>query len=245
MNRDWFETWFNSPYYDLLYKHRDETEAEEFLDNLLEFLDVSSKARILDLACGKGRFSFALAERGYDVIGLDLSEENIEEARREAEGLISFHVHDMREVFRDDYFDYVFNFFTSFGYFEEEEDHLKTLRTVHQELKSNGIFVIDFFNAHKVKEELIPEEKKEIRGMTFEIEREKKNGFIYKHIHLKQGNKEMHFTERVRAFHLDDFREMLKNTGFTIREVFGSYQLDPYEESDSKRLIIIAKAKND
>ena len=111
---NWFATWFNSPYYHILYKHRNLAEAAQFIDNLIGYLQPDQGTTMLDLACGRGRHSLYLCQKGYTVTGVDLSPANIRKAQTIQCGNLDFAVHDMRKVFRPGYFDYVFNFFTSF-----------------------------------------------------------------------------------------------------------------------------------
>src|SRR6185503_20035959 len=103
---DWFSTWFHSPYYELLYYKRDRSEAKQFLDALLNHLNPAAHAAFLDLACGSGRHSIYLASKGYEVTGIDLSDELIEKAKEHETGNLTFYVHDMRNEFRINYYDY-------------------------------------------------------------------------------------------------------------------------------------------
>ncbi|MEP2509893.1 MAG: methyltransferase domain-containing protein, partial [Reichenbachiella sp.] len=75
--KQWFDEWFNTIYYHILYKHRDYEEAAKFLDHLINYFKIVPNSKILDLACGKGRHSIYLNKKGFDVTGVDLSEENI------------------------------------------------------------------------------------------------------------------------------------------------------------------------
>ncbi|HHG86363.1 MAG TPA: class I SAM-dependent methyltransferase, partial [Bacteroidetes bacterium] len=148
--RNWFEAWFNSPYYHLLYDHRDEREARRFISKLITHLNPPPGSRMLDLACGKGRHAAQLAEYGYEVTGLDIAEDSILAAREQyASPHLQFAVHDMRQPlpFPQEHFDYVFNLSTSFGYFETEAEHLQTLQHIARSLKRGGTFVMDFMNA--------------------------------------------------------------------------------------------------
>ena len=76
----WFTSWFDTPYYHTLYKDRNHSEAQVFMDNLTNYLNVPEHGEILDLACGKGRHSIYLNSLGYNVTGVDLSENSIEYA---------------------------------------------------------------------------------------------------------------------------------------------------------------------
>ena len=114
---EWFDTWFSSPYYHILYKNRDFKEAKDFLDNLSVFLNLKPTDHILDLACGRGRHAIYLNKKGFNVVGVDLSEENISEARKFENEKLQFFTHDMIYVFKKNSFDYIFNFFHKFWIF--------------------------------------------------------------------------------------------------------------------------------
>ena len=239
---EWFEEWFNSPYYHILYKNRDEGEARRFIDVLLEYLQPGEDARALDLACGKGRYSRYLAERGLVTTGLDISEESILYARQFETDRLSFFKHDMRQPFRINYFDYILNFFTSFGYFEKESDHRRTIGNIAMGLRPGGRFVLDFFNSDKVIRNLKPEERKEIDQYTFVIRKKiDDKGYILKTISFEAGGKLLEYTERVRAFSQDDFQEMFEEAGLRVEATFGDYQLSAFDRVQSDRLILIAR----
>jgi len=243
MKTEWFADWFDSNYYHILYQNRDLEEASSFIDRLIDFLDPKPNARMLDLACGKGRHSIHLAKKGYTVVGLDLSTESIKAARAFEMKDLSFYSHDMRLPFRINYFQYIFNFFTSFGYFETEKDHLDTLINIAKGLTKDGVFVIDFFNAHKVISELVHYETKKIDGLSFDIKRTLDKGYIKKDIHFEDNGKAYHFEEKVRAFMSNDFDRLLANAGLKIVHTFGDYDLSAFDEKTSSRLIIIAQKR--
>lgn len=239
--KPWYESWFDSPYYDLLYGDRDELEAEDFLQRLLDYLDPLRGAKMLDLACGKGRYSRFLATKGFQVVGLDLSANSIAAARRYEHKGLSFYQHDMRNLFRVNYFDYIFNFFTSFGYFEKEEDNLDVLHNVHKGLKKNGVFVLDYFNPHYVKKNLVAHETRIIKGVRFELERRIEGDFVVKDIRIEDKARSGEFQERVRLFNKESLLTMFLKEAFSADKVFGDYRLSPYDELGSPRLIFILK----
>ena len=115
MQKEWFADWFDSPYYHILYQKHDEADARAALDQLLHALHLKEGSRVLDLACGKGRHARYLADRGFDVTGLDISNQSIAFARQFEHDRLHFYQHDMRLPFRINYYDAVVNFFTSFG----------------------------------------------------------------------------------------------------------------------------------
>ncbi len=238
---EWFESWFNSPYYHLLYRHRDEAEARKFIDTLLTHLRPRPQAAMLDVACGKGRHSRYLAEQGYYVTGIDLSIENINFARRFESERLSFYTHDMRLIFRINYFDFVFNFFTSFGYFRSDKDHLNTLKNLYLGLKPGGCLVLDFLNAELAVHNLLAEKKVEIEGIQFLITSSYQSGYLHKRICVTDREQHLHFEEQVRAFQLADFERLFEKAGLQIEHLFGNYQLDPFDVQSSDRLILFAK----
>jgi SAM-dependent methyltransferase len=239
-SENWYASWFDTPYYHILYKDRNYREAQIFMDNLTHYLNLPEKAKVLDLACGKGRHSIYLNQLGYDVIGADLSENSIAEANKNTNETLHFVVHDKREVF-DDKFDAIFNLFTSFGYFEKEEDDLKTLTAIKESLTEYGFAVIDFMNATQVIDNLIPEESKEVEGITFHIKRYVLDGFIIKEIDFEDKGCAYHFTEKVRAYTLEDFQRMMSDTGIYLLDTFGDYKLKKFHKHSSERLIMIFK----
>lgn len=237
----WFENWFDSPYYHILYKHRNFKEAESFIDNLIQLLRPKINSHFLDLACGKGRHSIYLNKKGYHVTGIDLSPESIAHASQFQNGSLQFYVHDMRKPFRINYFDYVLNLFTSFGYFENERDDIATIDAVYKALKPNGIFVLDFLNVHKTISGLIPEEIQEVDGITFKINKSIENNFIVKHICFSDQGNNYHFQECVKMLTLDDFEKYFAAKKLKILHLRGNYQLEEFNEKASDRLIIIAQ----
>lgn len=239
---EWFRTWFDSPFYALLYKNRSEQEAADFVDRLIEKLDLPDRSSILDLACGRGRHSIRLYDKGYRVVGIDLSNNSIEYAKQfEKEGL-KFLRDDMRTFDLGTKFNAVLNLFTSFGYFENISDNLLVLKNVQKHLKSEGIFVIDYFNAFKVEKEIVDYEEKQVDGVSFIIRKKVENGQIIKRITIDQENRKMEFEERVQLIHPDDLKEMLEGQSFEILHTFGDYFLGEYDQEKSDRFILIGKS---
>jgi SAM-dependent methyltransferase len=166
---------------------------------------------------------------------------SIERAKHfEKEGL-KFAVHDMRQVIDGEKFDAIFNLFTSFGYFDSIEDNLDVIRSIHTMLIKNGYLVIDFMNAEKVISNLVLTEVKTVDGITFNIERKYDGKHIFKNIRFEADGQIHHYTERVQALKLDDFEQLLNETGFAIIRIFGDFSLNAYDAKTSDRLIITAK----
>ncbi len=241
MAREWFANWFDSPYYHTLYQHHDEQEARFFIDQLLRTLHLPPGARILDLACGRGRHARYLADKGFDVTGLDISESSIAYARQFENHRLAFYRHDMRQRFRVNYFDAVLNLFTSFGYFNTDREHERVLHNVHDSLKPGGLFLLDFFNAHWVRSHLVRREEKTLGDITFHIHKSIRAGRVYKRIEFEAQGRRYTFRERVRLFTLEDLTAMLQKARLPVVCTYGGYDLQPYDSTLSQRLILIAQ----
>ena len=238
--KQWYASWFDTPFYHILYTDRDHTEAQSFMDTLTTYLNLPEHGKILDLACGKGRHSMYLNALGYDVTGVDLSENSIAYAKQFENDKLHFKVHDMCQPLNQQ-FDAVFNLFTSFGYFENDEDNLRTIEAIKTELNDFGFGVIDFMNSDYVIEHLVPEDNRVIQNIAFHQKRYLKDGYIFKDIQFSYKNEHYHYEERVKAFSLEDFEKLFEEAGVHLLDVFGDYKLRKFDKKKSERLVMIFK----
>jgi SAM-dependent methyltransferase len=240
----WFKDWFNTSYYHLLYDHRDESEAETFMDNLITYLNIEPKAKILDLGCGKGRHSHYLSNKGYEVTGIDLSEESIAAASEILKPNLSFKVGDMREDFDIKPQDYIFNLFTSFGYFDIESQNIQVLTNVYNNLNTNGVAVFDYMNT--LNPTLINLGRDEVtkNGVLFRTNKFIENRCICKLIEITDGLKNFSFRERVKLYDKNWWIENLKSVGFEIIAIKGAYDLSELNDENSNRAIFIVRKIN-
>ena len=242
----WFEEWFDRPLYELLYAYRNEEEAKKLADLIERVIPPDQYAKIVDVGCGRGRHSITLAERGYAVTGFDLSPEAIRKAKLKASerGLneITFRVQDMRQPL-DDSFNAAVNLFTTFGYFYEDSENRKVLESVQQMLNENGLFLIDYLNAKKVKNELVPSENGTHENIHYSIKRYIKDGFVYKEIEFsgEELESDRKYTERVKLYGNDWFESNLKDSGFEVKKRLGNYSGKSFDPDSSPRLIILAR----
>jgi 2-polyprenyl-3-methyl-5-hydroxy-6-metoxy-1,4-benzoquinol methylase len=236
----WFESWFDSPYYPVLYSHRDPEEARRFLSALLSRLEVAPGTSILDLACGSGRHSIYLAGQGFKVTGVDLSESSIQRAMSHRSENLSFVRADMRtfELHKD--FDLILNLFTSFGYFDQQEDNYQVVRRIASHLKPDGMFVLDFLHTGWVSRTLVPHEIIYRQDIRFEITRSIEDHHVVKRIHVTEGTKSMHYMERVQMLTPENLAAMLTEAGLKVVRTFGNYQLDNFDPESSERIILVA-----
>jgi SAM-dependent methyltransferase len=239
---DWFENWFGSAYYKILYRNRNEEEASAFVEKLLAYLKPKPESEMLDIACGEGRYAVQLAEHGFEVTGIDLNVCNIDEAKKEEQNNLHFFVQDMRFPFYINYFDYAFNFFTSFGYFAHNRDHLLAAKSFAAGLKKGGILVIDYMNMEYSLSRMKPEMTIEQEGYKFHITKKVEHKHIIKDIEFTDElGTPRHYEESVATFTLEDFEHMFKIAGLTLTDTFGDYQLSEYNRLYSPRMIMVFK----
>lgn len=242
----WYEDWFGSDAYALVYDHRDEEEAQQMIDLLEDAVAPNPGARVLDVGCGRGRHARELSRRGYEVAGIDLSEDAIAEARARAqeENLdATFEVGDMREPVCDACFDGVVNLFTAFGYFDDDAESKRALAAMATALVPEGWFVQDFLNTPHVIQTHSPEDTRTKKGVTITQRRWIDDGRIYKEIELDDGTHHKTYCESVRLFTLYDLKGMYDDVGLDLVDVYGNYDGAEYTPS-SPRLITIARKRN-
>ena len=249
----WFKEWFNTPYYHILYKDRDFVEAENFIRNLTQDLQLSKDAKIIDLACGKGRHSVFLQQLGYEVLGVDLSEESIEhnkqfETSANETPKLTFEVHDMRnELYPNvssEKVNAVFNLFTSFGYFDDDEDDRKVFSSVKNVLQNDGIFVLDFLNEKFVKNTLVDETTVTKDGIDFLIKKRIEEKHVIKDIFFEDKGESFHYFEKVKLHTLEEIKNIAESFGFEAVKIWGNYQLEDFERETSPRCIFQFRVKN-
>ncbi len=226
-SRQWFRDWFGEEYLEL-YPHRDEAEAERAVRLYLE--STSGTGPVLDLACGAGRHLRELARSGVPAVGLDLSRELLEEARQ-ADPSARLVRADMRRLpFADAAFGGLTSFFTSFGYFAARADDLRVAGEMRRVLRPGGSFMLDFFNARRVREELVPRDVREFEGRRVTQTREIVNDTVVKRIRIEELGPEgeparpRSFHERVRLYSDDELTALLEEEGLRVDRRYGDYE---------------------
>ena len=238
---EWFEHWFGEEYLEL-YPHRDDEEAGRAIALLAARGVVRPGDRVVDLACGAGRHAVALSRLGARVIGLDLSLPLLRAGQRrwrEAELVRA----DIRVLpLRTGAADAVVNLFTSFGYFERDEEHQSVIADVARVLRKGGRFVLDFLNALQVRATLVPRDEKSINGRTVVQERrlEKDGRYVVKTIHLAGEGRS--FMERVRLYERADLERMFERSGLAVDAVLGDYEGGAFTAASPRLLMLASKA---
>jgi SAM-dependent methyltransferase len=238
----WYKDWFGEDYLEL-YAHRDAGEADRHVDFVERHLAGGERPRaVLDLACGGGRHTAALRRRGYRALGVDLSLTLLAVAPR-----VPCVAGDMRRLpFCDESFDWILNFFTSFGYFERERENFRVLEEIVRVLTPGGRFLIDFLNRERVLADLKTHEVQEVKGRRVEIERwyDEETRRINKRMHLagpadgSGGSDTETYLESVRAYSRDEVTIGLRWAGLRVDAVFGDFSGVPFDR-DSERLILV------
>ncbi|MCA6078234.1 SAM-dependent methyltransferase [Fulvivirga sedimenti] len=237
---EWFSEWFDSPYYYMLYFQRDDADARSFIDALVSHVQVTTSDHILDLACGRGRHAIYLNKKGFNVTGLDLSPQSIAIAREFENSRLHFDTHDMRRPLPGK-FNLIMNLFTSFGYFETDDEHLRALENIADGLVPGGCFILDFMNARFVKKHLVKHNTLTIGEVKFDLERRDDGRFIEKDIRFETTEGRRHFKERVRAFTENELESLISRSGMRVIEKWGNYGLGAFDPEISERLILYCK----
>jgi SAM-dependent methyltransferase len=215
------------------------------VDQIIKLSDIRKGAKVLDLCCGIGRHSLELAQRGFKVVGVDLTEEYLAKARRraKAEGLnIQFIRSDMSRFCLLDSFDTAINMFTAFGYFENPEDDRHVLTNVYRSLRKGGTLLIDFIGKEVIARIFREREWYEENGVIILQEHKARQDWSWidnRWIILKNGKqKEIRFGHRI--YSAAEITALLKDCGFKSVSIYGDLAGADYDHN-AKRLIATAK----
>jgi 2-polyprenyl-3-methyl-5-hydroxy-6-metoxy-1,4-benzoquinol methylase len=244
MKSEWFKDWFNTPEYLNVYKHRNEDEAEQHIKLILDNVETYAGYRVLDMACGAGRHAILLAKKGLIVTAVDLSENLLDIAKKTAEEenlKIEFVNSDIRDFDTILDFDLVVNLFTSFGYFESDEENFAVLQKAYDLILPGGYFVLDFFNADYLANNLIKFSEEKIDNAIIHQHREIKDKRVNKKIVISRSGELKSFQESVRMYTKNELENALTKIGFDIYKTFGDFLGNKFEQFTSPRLIFICK----
>ena len=240
---DWYKNWFGNEYL-TVYAHRDEAEAEDLIKLIHLNTTLTAGARILDLCCGQGRHVLRLAEMGYSVIGLDLSRTLLQVAkfRRIPTQKANFVQADMRFLPASQSFNLLLNLFTSFGYFEKDQENQAVLDQFNLVLKPDGYFVFDYLNTDHVLSNLVPSHSDTVGDYFIETERQITRNIVQKKITIHKDRLKTVFYESVKMYKPEEIKTMLYHSGLKILNIFGDYKGSDFNSS-MPRLLIIGQKK--
>ncbi len=236
----WFNGWFGTPWYAMLYSHRDEADAASLVEPLVAKGGLRPGQQVLDLACGRGRHAAVFDRLGLKVTGLDLSRQSIREAKKAVPNA-HFEVFDIREPYAVNTFDAAVCLFTSLGYSNDREDDQMAVNAAAKALKPGGLFVLDLLNGKLAAKQLVPKEKQVIDGIRFDIERKLQGNDIVKQITVSHPMGQEQFEERVHAWALPEVSDMVAKAGLALEEVTDGTCRRPFNPEHSDRMVLWAK----
>lgn len=245
VQQEWWQRFFDETTGRIMFYEEAWQRAEQSCDAVVSLLSLQPSAKILDVACGPGRFAIPLAKRGFRVVGLDICEVYLKQARAKAQKhklQIEFIHGDMRAIPFENEFDAVINLFTSFGYFEREEDHLQVLKEVHKSLKSSGRFLLELMNRDWLIKNFRPRNWQEYPNffvleestMNFERNRVESRWIVLK------GAERKEYTLSVRVFTLAELLELFAQAGLKVLGYYGGLRGEPWG-LEANRLAILAE----
>ncbi len=240
----WFEDWFNTEEYLNVYKHRNEEDAKELVELILENIDIPRNSKVLDLACGPGRHSILFAQKGYKVSAVDLSKNLLKVAFDSAVKSsvnVNFIEADLRNLCIKPKFELVVNLFTSFGYFQDDKENYKLFGRAFYFLNDNGYFILDYFNKNFIEKNIIPRSEDYIGHHKIIQERKIEGNRVIKKITILNNNTERHFMESVRMYSKDELMNEIEKRGFKVQKIFGGIRGRTFDLETSPRIIIIAR----
>jgi SAM-dependent methyltransferase len=250
LERPWYATAFDHAWL-RLHPHRNDAEATRHAPPILRLLGLKAGQRVLDVACGAGRYCRALAARGLSVTGVDLSDDLLGEARAKSPNLPGAPLYlrwDARTLPFREQFEGAVSLFTSLGYFETRQDDLLVLRGVHSALVPGGAFLLDYLNPAEVRANLVPEETVEVPGLTASVRRRIEGGAdgqcVVKTVEARASGTdrvEAAFTERVRLYEPDELDALLRESGLAPEgERHGDLDGGPFTPA-SQRCVRVAR----
>jgi SAM-dependent methyltransferase len=243
----WYRHAFDADY-TRLYAHRDEGEARRAVD-LFERVALGARpgdcrdAPILDLACGQGRHSGELRRRGHLVVGLDLSSELLIRAMIDLDGFAAVRG-DMRQLpFASNSFGAIGNFFTSFGYFSDDDENTEVAAEMARVLRPGGLLLWDHINPDWLRGHLTERSERSLDDgsrvcETRNIDAERSR--VTKRIQLVRADgDERIYHERVRFYEPVEAEAMFAEVGLRVAGRWGDYFPDAAFEPDSRRQIVL------
>ena len=233
----WYEKSFGA-LYTLIYRHRSDSQAEAEVAFALETLGLAAGDPVLDLASGNGRHLRALRRAGLRAFGVDLSEPLLASARESGMDVVRA---DMRAVPFLRRFRAVLSFFTSFGYFETDDENLGVLGEIAGCLQPGGKVLMDLLNRAWLEKNLVPRSEMSRNGHRIVEDRSIDGNRIVKRIHLTGEGLEEKFVESVRLFQPEEIREGLRKAGLDPGKIYGGFEGEEFGPSN-QRMIVTATA---
>jgi SAM-dependent methyltransferase len=223
-----------------LYPHRDLQSARREAGFLVQ---QGLRGRVFDLCCGFGRHTLALRERGFDVLGMDLSPELLAHAAH-SPGWELLRGRLLRGDARilpcaDASFDSVVNLFSSFGYFGEQGDK-QVLLEIARVLRPGGFLALDLMNPAYVRARLVPYSRSERGGALLVESRSLSAGgqLVEKDVELHNESGIVRWREQVRLYEPEEILRWLDAAGLRQSAAFGDFDGSPLTAASSRQLVL-------
>lgn len=241
---EWYKDWFASEEYLTVYSHRNDEDAGRLFNLILEKSRIRPPASVLDIACGAGRHSFLFAAEGFKVTAFDLSKKLLGFARKRSRELnlnVDFLCSDVRTLELSAQFDLIINLFTSFGYFNSDQENFLVFDKVKKLLYKDGVFVFDYFNSEYIRRNIVACTTDSLNGKTMIQKRSIKGNRVVKEITINDSKTENVFFESVCLYNKEQILEELQSRDFSIAGLYGDYSGNQFDPLTSPRLIIFAR----
>lgn len=243
---EWFESEdFWRDFYVYMFSPDRFAAAKEEVSQIIA-LTQCSEGKLLDLCCGPGRHSVEFAQRGFTVTGVDRSPFLLDRAREHASQTgvaVEWVQEDMRRFVRPAQFDLICNLFTSFGYFETEQDDLLVLRNLYESLKKGGVLIIDVLGKERLARVFLNEKCIDLADGSLLLQRPQiRDDFCRvrtEWILIKDGHTRTTTFEH-NLYSGRELKDRLLSSGFNQVQLFGSFPGAPYD-LNALRLIAVAR----
>ena len=247
--KKWYESAFEKSYLER-YAHRDQEEAALDVERILSLIEIQRTLPVLDLGCGAGRHLLALHAAGFtDLTGIDLSQDLLDVARQKLDAVDATGVtlvrSDMREIPATERFAAVLSMFTSFGYFDRDEENHRVFTAIHRALRPGGVLLMDTLNPPHIVSGLVPEEERTEGSQRVLIRRSitPDGKRVEKETLVKSPMADFVYRESVRMYTAEEMTALLTESGFGDIHTFGSLKGEAYR-SESPRLVLTAQKES-
>lgn len=236
-------SWFDSVYYDLLKGEVFKQHSFSLIQGILEHLDITSDNKIMDLSCAQGNLAFQLALKGYHVNGFETSKSKLKEARQYKQANLSYYLHNFNDNLGINYYSFAYILDSHFGRLESEEEQINFLKNIKKALKPNGYFLIDFVNIFTYLPNLPQQRFHKINNVHYQLRSQQKQQFIQTAVKVHDGSFQGTFIDQLHIHFRDSFEYLLLRAGLRIVRCYGDYQMNPYIEETSSRLILLIEKR--
>jgi len=243
----WFDEFFDD-HYNRTYRHLNREKTKKDVDYITKALDLSRDHEILDIPCGFGRHAIELTRRGYKVTGMEYNQSQIDRARElmKEEG-VEFPIikADMRDIPLEKQYDRAYNYFTSFGYFSDE-DNDKTMGEFYKVLKPGGLFLMECANRDGILKNFKPCDISHYFDGSIFIDEREFDPFTSRisgiHTLISPDGKIEKRNLVLRFYSLHELTGLFKKHGFEIVKVYGRGEEE--FETFSFRMAMVTRKKD-